>query len=180
MLTLDAPALYAKLRQGVQPFLQPDTALVGIYSGGLWLAQCLQRDLVLPGQVGAISSALHRDDFARRGMSHTGPTHLPFSVESRTILLVDDVLHTGRTTRAVINELFDFGRPARIILVVLVDRVGRELPIEPAFAAARITLPSQERLSLVRSEAGELSFELSQSASSRKDQAKKIEHEKNT
>ncbi|WP_264832926.1 phosphoribosyltransferase family protein, partial [Klebsiella aerogenes] len=82
----------------------------------------------------------HRDDFGSRGMAKADHTRLPFDVNGRDILLIDDVLYTGRTTRAVINELFDFGRPARVQLAVLVDRGGRQLPIEPAFSAARVTL----------------------------------------
>jgi len=85
-------------------------------------------------------------------------THLPFEVDGRRILLIDDVLYTGRTTRAVINELFDFGRPASVTLVVLVDRGGRELPIEPAFSAARIALPDDERVSLDRTPQGRFQF----------------------
>jgi pyrimidine operon attenuation protein / uracil phosphoribosyltransferase len=157
---LDAQALYAQLLAGVRPLVQANTALVGIWSGGAWLAEQLQRDLQLSGDIGVISSAMHRDDFSKRGMSNADPTRLPFEVEGRAILLIDDVLFTGRTTRAVINELFDFGRPASVHLAVLVDRGGRELPIEPAFAAIRIALPSTDRLSLVRDEAGRLSFDI--------------------
>jgi len=85
-------------------------------------------------------------------------THLPFEVDGRHILLIDDVIYTGRTTRAVINELFDFGRPASVTLAVLVDRGGRQLPFEPALSAARITLPEQERVSLVRADDGRFQF----------------------
>ena len=156
---LDAEALYIRLLAGVRPLVQADTALVGIWSGGAWLAERLQRDLGLPGEIGVISSALHRDDFSQRGMSSADPTRLPFEVDGRPILLVDDVLYTGRTTRAVINELFDFGRPASVTLAVLVDRGGRQLPIEPAFAAARISLAPADRLRLARDEAGRFSFD---------------------
>lgn len=160
-LHLDAEALYASLLAGVRPLLKPDTALVGIWSGGAWLVERLHRDLGLATPPGVISSALHRDDFGSRGMAATtDPTSLPFEVEGRHMLLVDDVLYTGRTIRAVINELFDFGRPASVALAVLVDRGGRELPIEPAFSAARIALPAAERLSLARSEAGVFSFNI--------------------
>nr|WP_297526580.1 bifunctional pyr operon transcriptional regulator/uracil phosphoribosyltransferase PyrR [uncultured Roseateles sp.] len=150
-LHLDAEALYADLVRGVQRLLQPDSALVGIWSGGAWLAERLQQDLKLPGQHGVISSALHRDDFGSKGMNASADhTKLPFEVEGRHILLIDDVLYTGRTTRAVINELFDFGRPASVTLAVLVDRGGRELPIEPVFSAARVALAPNQRLSLVK------------------------------
>ena len=158
-LLLDAPSLYGALLAGVRPLLRPDTSLVGVWSGGAWLAERLQADLGLPGSHGVISSALHRDDFGARGMAATtDATQLPFSIDGRHILLIDDVLYTGRTIRAVINELFDFGRPASVTLAVLVDRGGRELPIEAAFAAARLALPPTQRLSLARTEAGDLAF----------------------
>ena len=125
----------------------------------------MQRDLGLPGSPGVISSTLHRDDFSSRGLvtqdgKGTDATALPFAIEGRHILLVDDVLYTGRTIRAVVNELFDFGRPASVTLAVLVDRGGRELPIQPAYAAARITLPGGQRLSLARDETGRFSFDI--------------------
>jgi pyrimidine operon attenuation protein/uracil phosphoribosyltransferase len=160
-LLLDAEALYADLLKGVSRLLQPDTALVGIWSGGAWLAERLAADLRLAGEPGVISSSLHRDDFGSKGMSASADhTKLPFEVEGRHILLIDDVLYTGRTTRAVINELFDFGRPASVTLAVLVDRGGRELPIEPAFSAARVNLAAAQRLRLARDEAGRFSFDL--------------------
>ena len=159
-LLLDAEALYLDLQAAVRTLLQPDTVLVGIWSGGAWLAERLQEQLGLPGEIGVISSALHRDDFSSRGMSSADPTRLPFEVDGRPILLVDDVLYTGRTTRAVINELFDFGRPASVTLAVLVDRGGRELPIHPAYSAARITLPREQRLRLARDDAGRFTFDI--------------------
>lgn len=160
-LNLDAEALYAALRQGVRGLLAaaPQTALVGIWSGGAWLASRLHADFNLPGEHGVISSALHRDDFSERGMAAGGGvTKLPFAIEGGFILLIDDVLYTGRTIRAAVNELYDFGRPASIALAVLVDRGGRELPIEPAFAAARVTLTPTQRLSLARADDGRFSF----------------------
>lgn len=160
-LLLNAEALYSDLAAGVQKLLRPDAALVGIWSGGAWLAERLQRDLGLAGASGVISSSLHRDDFGSRGMSASADhTKLPFDVTGRHLILIDDVLYTGRTTRAVINELFDFGRPASVTLAVLVDRGGRELPIEPAFSAARIHLDAAQRLSLAKDEAGRFSFEV--------------------
>ena len=159
MLQLDAQALYAELRQGVKGLLREDSVLVGIWSGGAWLAERLQLDLGLPGTHGVISSTLHRDDFGERGLaSGTDPTQLPFTIDGRHIVLIDDVLYTGRTIRAVVNELFDFGRPASVQLAVLVDRGGRELPMAAAYSAARITLPAAQRLSLTRSDDGTFSF----------------------
>jgi pyrimidine operon attenuation protein/uracil phosphoribosyltransferase len=166
-LHLNAPELVDVLRLGVKHLMlhRPEAALVGVWSGGAWLAEKLAADLsaelAKPVEVGVISSALHRDDYGTRGMNTDGgQTRLPFEVEGRHIVLIDDVLYTGRTLRAVINELFDFGRPASVALAVLVDRGGRELPIEANFSAARITLPVQQRLSLARSEQGEFSFDI--------------------
>ena len=160
-LHLDAEALYADLLAGVRGLMKPDTVLVGIWSGGAWLAERLQRDLALAHEHGVISSALHRDDFGSRGMTAAADhTKLPFDVEGSHILLVDDVLNTGRTIRATLNELFDFGRPASVTLAVLVDRGGRELPIHAAVSAARITLPREQRLSLARDAAGRFSFDI--------------------
>ena len=158
MLQLDAEALYADLRDGVRRLLQPDAVLVGIWSGGAWLAERLQRDLGLPGAHGVISSTLHRDDFHARGLAGTDPTNLPFAIDGQHILLIDDVLSTGRTIRAVVNELYDFGRPASVTLAVLVDRGGRELPVAAAHAAARITLPAEQKLSLGRRDDGSFHF----------------------
>lgn len=160
MLKLDAESLYADLRRGVQGLLlhRPDAVLVGIWSGGAWLAERLQADLERPGRHGVISSTLHRDDFGSRGLAGADATELPMAIDGAHIVLVDDVLYTGRTIRAVINELFDFGRPASVTLAVLVDRGGRELPIEAAVTAARITLPAAQKLSLDRDEAGLFRF----------------------
>jgi pyrimidine operon attenuation protein/uracil phosphoribosyltransferase len=164
-LHLDAEALYTDLADGVRRVLRADTVLVGIWSGGAWLAERLHHDLKLPGEPGVISSALHRDDFGSRGLSAGADhTRLPFEVEGRHILLIDDVLYTGRTIRAAINELYDFGRPASVTLAVLVDRGGRELPIDAAVSAARITLPREQRLSLARDEAGRFSFDIKDGA----------------
>ena len=160
-LHLDAEALYGDLLTGVRSLLQPNTVLVGIWSGGAWLAERLQRELALEGEYGVISSALHRDDFSSRGMTASADhTRLPFEIEGRHILLVDDVLFTGRTIRAVVNELFDFGRPASVTLAVLVDRGGRELPIGASLAVATTELAQGQRLSLARDAAGCFSFEL--------------------
>ena len=157
-LALDAEALYRELLRGVQVICGADTRLVGVTSGGAWLAERLQKDLKLSGQVGTISSAMHRDDFAQRGLSSSAQTVLPFDVNGAHILVLDDVLYTGRTIRAVINELFDFGRPASVKLAVLVDRGGRELPMQADFAAARVALGTSQSLSLARSDAGVFSF----------------------
>ncbi|MDM7943152.1 MAG: bifunctional pyr operon transcriptional regulator/uracil phosphoribosyltransferase PyrR [Hydrogenophaga sp.] len=159
----DAEALYSELLAGVKKLVAAPpqgTLLAGITSGGAWLAERLQRDLGLPGDAGVISSSMHRDDFAQRGLATSAQTVLPFDVNGAHVLLVDDVLYTGRTLRAVINELFDYGRPASVRLAVLVDRGGRELPIEATVCAARVTLADDQLLELARDDAGRLSFVL--------------------
>ena len=158
-LLLDAEQLYGELRAGVGRLMTPDTVLVGIWSGGAWLAQRLNADLKTGRPVGTISSTLHRDDFGERGLGGVeAATELPFEIDGARILLVDDVLASGRTIRAVVNELFDYGRPASVELAVLVDRGGRELPIAPVFAAAKLTLPASQRLSLARETDGRFTF----------------------
>ena len=159
-LFLDAQALYAELLRGVQPLCGAQSHLVGVASGGAWLADRLQHDLRLPGVAGVISSALHRDDFSRRGLANSAQTRLPFDVNGAHIVVLDDVLYTGRTLRAVLNELFDYGRPASVRLAVLVDRGGRELPVQPDFAAARVALAEHQSLSLARDSAGVFSFDV--------------------
>ena len=160
-LSLDAEALYTQLRTGVAALLAPDTQLVGIWSGGAWLARRLHADLGLAGGPGTISSRMHRDDFGERGLAAgADATELPFAIDGADILLVDDVLQTGRTIRAVLNELFDYGRPARVRLAVLVDRGGRELPVEAAIAAARLQLPPERKLRLAQAGDGRFSFDI--------------------
>ncbi len=159
-LVLDAEALYRELLHGVAMLRGPDSQLVGITSGGAWLAARLQADLQWPGTYGVISSAMHRDDFAQRGLAAREPTRLPFDVNGARIIVLDDVLYTGRTIRAVLNELFDYGRPASVRLAVLVDRGGRELPIQADFAAARVTVAPNQSLALRREESGRLAFHM--------------------
>jgi len=160
-LRLDAEALYRELARGVPALRGAEGRLVGITSGGAWLAQRLHADLGLPGQAGVISSSMHRDDFAQRGLSaSSAQTELPFDVDGAHIVLLDDVLYTGRTIRAVLNELFDYGRPASVQLAVLVDRGGRELPVQADFAAARVTLPASQSLELARGSDGRFAFKV--------------------
>ncbi len=167
-LMLDAEALYGEMLGGLRVILatmpQPPL-LVGVTSGGVWLAERLQRDLGLLGELGVLSSSMHRDDFSQRGLAAGGQTRLPFDVNGAHVVVVDDVLFTGRTIRAVLNELFDYGRPASVKLVVLVDRGGRELPVQPDLAVARVSLPTTQTLALIRAEDGQFSLEV-QSAQS--------------
>ena len=115
--------------------------MIGIQTGGVWVAKRLHEALGLESTLGELNINFYRDDFTRNGMHpHVSPSNLPFSVEDRHIILVDDVLYTGRTIRAALNELFDFGRPAKVTLAVLAERVGRELPIAANVVGARVSL----------------------------------------
>lgn len=157
---LDAEALYAQLEAQVLAGLLEagDVAVVGIYSGGAWLADRLARRLGST-DLGYVDVSFYRDDVAERGLSaEVKPSQIPFDVEGATILLVDDVLYTGRTTRAAINTLFDYGRPAKIMLAALVDRGDRELPIAADFVAQQVKLAKQEQLVLHKQEDGRLSL----------------------
>jgi pyrimidine operon attenuation protein/uracil phosphoribosyltransferase len=162
-LTLDAEALYRDLLKAMQTLMASyaePPQLVGIASGGAWLAERLQLDLKLPGKTGTLSSSMHRDDFSRRGLASSSQTLLPFDVNGAHLVVVDDVLYTGRTLRAVINELFDYGRPASVKLVVLVDRGGRELPVQPDLSMARVAMPPSQSLELARNDAGQFTFQV--------------------
>jgi len=159
-LVLDAESLYLELLRGVRGLCGPDSHLVGITSGGAWLAERLHKDMGLRGSYGTISSSMHRDDFAKRGLAAGGQTKLPFAVQGAHIVVLDDVLFTGRTIRAVMNELFDYGRPASVKLAVLVDRGGRELPVQADFAAARVSLEPSQSLALARGPEGSFSFDV--------------------
>ncbi len=121
--------------------------IIGIRTGGVWVAEALARRLGHDGPIGSLDIAFYRDDFSRIGLHpEVRPSHIPFPVEDRRILLVDDVLHTGRTVRAALNEIFDYGRPAAIDLAVLVDRGGRELPICARYCGERLALPEDEEV----------------------------------
>ena len=168
-LALDAEALVQDLRGGVASLCRDSTQLVGIATGGAWLAERLQAELRRQGAAGIISSLMHRDDYARRGLSAGCQTKLPFDVNGADILLLDDVLYTGRTIRAVINELFDYGRPARVRLAVLVDRGGRELPLQADYASARISLPETQLLHLRQDQGGQFKLVLQPRAGERRE-----------
>ena len=157
-LSLDAQALYGQMLKDLQERLNPSAHLVGITSGGAWLAERLQADMKRTPAMGVVSSSMHRDDFAQRGLADSAATKLPFSVDGAVIWLIDDVLFTGRTIRAVVNELFDYGRPAAVHLAVLVDRGGRELPIQADYAAARLSLPAHQSLRLTRDAHNQFAF----------------------
>lgn len=135
--------------------------MIGIRTGGVWVAERLHPMLGMEEPLGELSINFYRDDFTRIGLHpRVEPSSLPFHVDDRHILLVDDVLQTGRTVRAALNEIFDYGRPARIDLAVLVDRGGRELPICPRWTAQTLQIEPGRNLQLERSEAGILTLRL--------------------
>lgn len=161
----DAEAQCAELAELIRPQLSPDTALIGIHSGGVWIARRLRELLGLTDEIGLIDVSFYRDDFGEKGLHpQIKPTSIPFDVEGRPLILVDDVLYTGRTTRAAINELFDYGRPASIQLAVLADRGGRQLPICAEFCTWQIKLGAHEELVLEADASDRLQWRLAQHA----------------
>ncbi|MES9849622.1 MAG: bifunctional pyr operon transcriptional regulator/uracil phosphoribosyltransferase PyrR [Candidatus Thiodiazotropha sp.] len=127
-----------------------DPLMIGIRTGGVWLAEILHNQLVLDDPLGTLDISFYRDDFTRIGMNpEVHPSDLPIPVDDRHIILVDDVLHTGRTIRAALNEIFDYGRPASIILTTLVDRSGRELPIQPDVVGLHPELEQNQHITLI-------------------------------
>ncbi|SAL66656.1 uracil phosphoribosyltransferase [Caballeronia cordobensis] len=164
MSSIDAEALYRALVDQIraafgESLAAPDgPVLAGIYSGGVWLAERLAKDLNAPS-FGVVNVALHRDDYAKKGLhSQARPTDLPFDVNGRRIVLIDDVLSTGRTVRAAINELYDYGRPASIDLAVLADRGGREMPIFARFTGGTVDVPASANLVLARRDDNTFTF----------------------
>jgi pyrimidine operon attenuation protein/uracil phosphoribosyltransferase len=155
----DAEAQCLALTALIRPQLPSDAVLVGIHSGGAWVARRLKELLGLSGEIGLIDVSFYRDDFGEKGLHpQVKPTSIPFEVEGRNLILVDDVLYTGRTTRAAINELFDYGRPASVKLAVLADRGGRELPIYAEFCAWRPELAHSQELVLEADADGRLQW----------------------
>ncbi|WP_226806906.1 bifunctional pyr operon transcriptional regulator/uracil phosphoribosyltransferase PyrR [Candidatus Vallotia cooleyia] len=164
MASIDAEQLYCAMRDSLRATLEDEirlgtTALAGIYRGGAWIAERLAQDLDV-ALFGVVNIALHRDDYAKKGLhSQAQPTSLPFSVHGMHIVLVDDVLFTGRTMRAAINELYDYGRPACVELAVLIDRGCREMPIAASFVGTKmLNVPATEILVLQRDSCGALVF----------------------
>jgi pyrimidine operon attenuation protein / uracil phosphoribosyltransferase len=155
----DAEQTFAALVDRMRGAVAFDAKFVGIYSGGAWVAERLAQAVEGDHPVGFIDVSFYRDDFSRTGLKpEVKRTELPFEVEGATIVLVDDVLYTGRSVRAAINELFDFGRPAKVELAVLVDRGGRELPIEPTYTGARLVVARELSIVLSRDAGGRLAL----------------------
>ncbi|SDG77343.1 bifunctional pyr operon transcriptional regulator/uracil phosphoribosyltransferase PyrR [Propionivibrio dicarboxylicus] len=155
----DAEAQCIALADLIRPHLQPTTMLIGIHSGGAWVARRLAELLQPATPIGQLDISFYRDDFSKRGLHpQVKPTRIPLDVDGRSLILVDDVLYTGRTTRAAINELFDYGRPASISLAVLADRGGRELPIYAEFCTWQVALGEREELVLEPGPDGKLQW----------------------
>ena len=155
----DAEATLEALAERMRGAVAYEAAFVGIYSGGAWLAERLAR--MVPGEhpVGYIDVSFYRDDYHQKGLKpEVKSTSLPFEVGGATIVLVDDVLYTGRSVRAAINELFDYGRPGRIELAVLIDRGGRELPIEATYVGTRVQAARDVSIVLERAADGRLAL----------------------
>ena len=157
---IDAEALYKVLLESLRrrlasPDLVKEPAMIGVHSGGAWIAERLHRDLGLGSPLGYLSSAFHRDDYGERGLpTNIKSTAINFPVDDQHIILVDDILYTGRTIRAALNEIFDFGRPARVELAVLLDRGGRELPMQADHVGGVIPLRSNESFVLSQETSG--------------------------
>jgi pyrimidine operon attenuation protein/uracil phosphoribosyltransferase len=153
----DPEALCAELVRQLKPRVTADTALVGIHTGGVWLAERLHAALGIELPLGVLDISFYRDDFDKTGLHpQIKPSQIPFEVEGRHIVLVDDVLYTGRTVRGAMNELFDYGRPASISLAVLIDRGGRELPVAAEYVGARLEVPTGDMLVLDKDDNGKL------------------------
>lgn len=151
--TLQVPelldALEGELRREIARLGVPNPVMIGIHSGGVWLAEELHRRLGLSEPLGKLDISFYRDDFSQIGLQpRVRPSNLPFAVEGRDVLLIDDVLFTGRTIRAALNEIFDYGRPAHVLLGVLIERNGRQIPICADCRGATLELPSGQRIKL--------------------------------
>ena len=157
----DAEQLLASLTDRMRPAVGPNTGLVGIHTGGVWLAERLHQALGLKLPLGTLDVSFYRDDFNKKGLRrNVKSSDIPFDIDGCDVIIVDDVLYTGRTIRAALNELFDYGRPARIRLAALVDRGGRELPISADFIGADISVTPGESIELTRDTQGRLALQL--------------------
>lgn len=158
MLELDAETIYRQLAQRArETFVGEKLKLVGVHTGGVWLAERLKRDLDIADPVGILDVSFYRDDFDQSGLKPAvRPSQIAFDVAGSHILLVDDVLNSGRTVRAAMNEIFDYGRPSKVDLAVLIDRGGRELPVAASIVGATIELPQDVAVVLVRDDDGRL------------------------
>jgi pyrimidine operon attenuation protein/uracil phosphoribosyltransferase len=157
----DAERLLRALMEKMKPAVGPETGLIGIRTGGVWVAERLHQELKPAVPLGTLDVSYYRDDFERRGL-HRDPqsSDIPFDVDGRDLILVDDVLFTGRTIRAALNEIFDYGRPASVRLAALIDRGGRQLPIAAQFTGGAIELAAGQSIALRRDGKDRLAFVL--------------------
>ncbi|HVY07254.1 MAG TPA: bifunctional pyr operon transcriptional regulator/uracil phosphoribosyltransferase PyrR [Burkholderiales bacterium] len=157
----DAEELLGRLAESMRASVTRDTALIGIHTGGVWVASRLHRMLNLAPPLGSLDVSFHRDDYGSRGLhAKVKPSNIPFDVADADIVLVDDVLHTGRTIRAAMNELFDYGRPRSIRLAALIDRGGRQLPIAAQFVGAELEVAASEQIELTKAADDSLALKL--------------------
>ena len=157
----DAEQLLTALIEQMRPAIGPDTGLIGIHTGGVWVAERLHPLLKLQTPLATLDVSFYRDDYEARGLHRdVKRSEIPFEVDGRDLILVDDVLYTGRTIRAALNEIFDYGRPATVRLATLVDRGGRQLPIAAQFRGAALELPPGQNVALKRDPTGRLRLEL--------------------
>ncbi len=157
----DAEQLLADLTEQLRPVVDETVAMIGIHTGGAWVAKRLHQAFGFNIPLGVLDISFYRDDYSKIGLHpQVRPSDLPFEVEGSHIILVDDVLYTGRTIRAAVNEIFDYGRPASIHLATLIDRGGRELPIAAQYAGAVLSLPADKMLELKQDADGKLSLSL--------------------
>ena len=157
----DAEALCADLVRQLRPHVTPETGMVGIHTGGAWLAERLHRELALAVPLGTLDISFYRDDYRKSGLHKSvRASKIPFDVNGRHLLLVDDVLYTGRTVRAAMNELFDYGRPESIRLAALVDRGERQLPICAQYVGTNLTVPKGSMLRLDRDASARLTLRI--------------------
>jgi pyrimidine operon attenuation protein/uracil phosphoribosyltransferase len=157
----EAEQLLTALIEQMRPAIGPETGLIGIHTGGVWVAERLHQALGLQTPLATLDVSFYRDDYEARGLHRdVKRSEIPFEVDGRDLILVDDVLYTGRTIRAALNEIFDYGRPASVRLAVLADRDGRQLPIAAQFAGATLTLKPGESIALKRDDRHRLHLEL--------------------
>jgi len=156
--------LLSKITAQIKTHIKPDSAVVGIHSGGVWIMERVLASIKEEVPYGTLDAALYRDDYAQRGLKNElQPANIPFNVQDKHIILIDDIFYTGRTTRAAINELFDYGRPASIMLAVLINRGGAQLPISPQIVGAKISLKPNQRFQLSQTSQGKLHLALENS-----------------
>jgi len=150
-LALDAllDTMYQAIKSKIVHFDKEDVVMIGIHTGGFWIAKKLYEKLGITTPLGSLNISFYRDDFTKIGLHpEVKPSQLPTSLDDKHIILVDDVLFTGRTVRAALNEIFDYGRPASVTLAVLLDRGGRELPIYADIVGQKVALEPGQQIKL--------------------------------